>query len=385
MHIRTRFLAPAAAFVMATFCGHIVAQALVVDPRGGNGVYKTISAALAVAKHKDTILVQAGDYQETLVIDKGVRILCVHPVRITPVSTPTIGVRIFNIPRGERLIIENMSLVGDFIPTAILATQNRGPMLLRNCSVSSRTQLFTDNTRIVIQDCAGVSFETAFVSGSRIQLARSTVSFTRSMLAGQAATATRPSMESILCEQSSLWLAHSTCFGGAGFGNTPPSAAIVTRDSSIVVSHAKSAVGGTKDALITTGNVTLTIDPGAGLAGSTGGAIVTKRITPTLESLGNSLGSFLQITVNGEPSAPMGLFFGAIMPPVQLAQSLTLWLDPSTLFAGPAITIGLSGNVSWTFKIPFDNTLIGADLAMQSLVVSSKGTDLSNVTTTTLR
>jgi len=103
----------------------------------GNGGFETIQEAIDAAEAGDTIMIAAGDYAESLSIDKGLTLIGLGEVTIDPPSGRVITLA--GDLEGGDVTLDNLTLKGGTDAIFAQATANAGKLTITNSTISDNT------------------------------------------------------------------------------------------------------------------------------------------------------------------------------------------------------------------------------------------------------
>jgi len=369
----------------------------IVDP-SGKGDFRKIQGAVDAAKHGDTVVVRAADYQEVPSVSKGLYLFAEGKVTVS-------GMQITNLAADKTTVVKGFT--SSLFGTGIVLRNNRGLVHLVDIDASTTYLSWVPQPALLIDSCDLVTVTGGRFDGFRGALVLKSVAyFTNATLVG-----TQGYCSFALCVQAApalsaqegrVVISGGSCTGGYGaitvMVPTQPAPGIKARLSDIVLTgdpgtHVAAggvAPGNTNSTpAITLSSSRLTIDPVVAVVPTNtttkiSGGTVTTRAVPALLSSTLS-GRRVQLDLFTKPGAVAGLLVGLPARPLPVVPLGVLWVDPNQpwllLDVGSVDAAGKRTTV-----VPFPAYLRrGQPVAFQSLTLApGSGLELSTPTSTVI-
>lgn len=306
-------------------------RTLIVDASGA-GQYRSISAALGVAKAGDRLLVRKGTY-DPFTVDKGVTIQ--GEVGATVVIRAQTPVRVASIPRGQRCAIS--TLVIRRADTSFPSPP--GALRVEDCLGSVQPEdleiLRSALSRVTPVVASLYVMKSQDVAMSRMRLRPglhawlSTISVVDSTLEGTSFPHVRGA-----CSLTSSRADIARCRLQSGVGSHYAFAGLSLRDSQAILrGDARHRIEGGRfyenrlPAVMGYGRSTVTIDPRIRLVGSLSNlSQVTRRELPSLSVATSSVGGQSAIEVGAGAGELIATFFSLPSAPIAIPSVGRLWL-----------------------------------------------------------
>ncbi|MCB9917438.1 MAG: hypothetical protein H6832_03455 [Planctomycetes bacterium] len=238
MHL-PRHVVSCAAIVWIGMCAPVVAQRTwTVDP-GGNGDFKTVTAAIAAADSGDRILVGPGTYSEQPIITKSL-VLLGYQASIE-------GFVVRGIARDGRVLLSGFHVVTG---NRILLENNTGHVALSGCTAISFLWDAFRVPAVDVRNSIHVTMHGCTFSGTGIVVGNSELAIAQSRISGvDGAWSLLGSIQSepgLRATSSHVVLASVDVTGGsaAGFKVEQPSPALDCRASVVIVAAPSSLIAG---------------------------------------------------------------------------------------------------------------------------------------------
>lgn len=380
----------AAALVTAPL---LVAQAtLIVDARGGTGVFTEIQLAVDAATNGDTILVRRGDYSGFRIRAKAITLSADAGARVNRGASQSLIVSA--APAGSRTVIQGLRFES-VVRSQIAVIGSPGTIVFDGVEMANEMVLcdFTHAELVHIERCkfqGTVMFQsgtTAVVVDSEFRGITSNVTTSARqqpvILANGAAGRTLYIAQSTIVGANS---ATASDLPGSAIAGNGQMRVVLRRDSTMNISAGtgvlpRSAIEGpisnTAELVVDT---RVRVTGNANAQGIAWNGPVQRRTDPVLTSTPALVGTILQLEVRAAPKDNHVLFFGVPSPPMEtpigeLSISLPLY-----------VAVGVGSTFKHRIAIPNVAALRGIVLGWQVLVQNSaKLLRLGNVSLSFLR
>jgi len=358
-------------------------RTLIVDAKGGSGVYTKFAPAVAAARDGDRILIRAGNYYGTT-ISKALDIRAHPGVVLSPNLSGFSRLRVTGIGKGKTLVLDGPTIKGALFGSALHpgvdVANCQGRVLIRNVRVDVSSALFNSAppASIQVRNCAAVSVERATLIGPLVAFT-STVSVASASIQGTDSTGkfgpyTSFASQGVSASSSRLDLANVVLRGGNGHSAFAVSAmeALGAINSHIVIRGDSSRVtAGSKGpktvaAMYGGKTTTLRIDPDVVVVGKVSDFKRTTRVQMgAMRTTDAKLGKMLQVDL----LAPKGQFYDFFLSlpgrPVTHGPWGDFWLDWNTLIPISLGFVPPAGVVSLKLTVPNNPNLRYLNLAFQ--------------------
>ena len=309
-----------------------------VDPTGAGGALTSIQAAVDAASSGDTILVRAGRYAESVVVDFGLRVLA-DPGVILDGDGSGPALQVVDVAAGETVTWFGMRIDG---PDA--------KVLLRECVGAVHLELFeftksSATDRLTVDRCDHVTIADSEVYGSpAMRLQGGRIVLTECTAAVPLGTTAR---EAALIHTCTTTIVGGHFVGGSALGQVAPGI-VVVNDSLTLTGNVRVEAGDPspltrRGSALRSTQADVIIDPSVTFESQGGapelqGGGFTWRVVPYVASTPFTPGSFWALDVYAPVGTPFALFASTTTPPVPTSFG-DLWLDPSVGILAAATAI----------------------------------------------